>query len=168
MNAERLLKLAAHLESGKLFHDVFNMQVFSAPAGDADQRAANEKQNVCRTAGCALGECKVVFPGEVALQEDPMIPGYYLPVFWAQDFAERGLNPEWCVGFAGAELFFDLHKMTIEYLFAAGAYANDDVTPAQVAQRIRDVVAIGKDLSVGKSTGPFDCVDTGPTPQNQQ
>jgi len=45
----RLLKLAKHLESGKLGHDQFNYSIY-------------HDEDICGTAGCAIGECPFVFP----------------------------------------------------------------------------------------------------------
>ena len=58
MNAERLLKLAEHLESGKLAHEKFdyNTYSYSRDENDPDPR---EKFGSC---GCAIGELPEVFP----------------------------------------------------------------------------------------------------------
>lgn len=45
---DRLLKLAAHLEKGKLGHDKFNFDVW-------------HRVN-CTSAGCAIGECPTIWP----------------------------------------------------------------------------------------------------------
>lgn len=55
---KRLLKLAEHLETGKLGHKKFNFGVFNA-----DKHSWSvEKPYSCGYAGCALGECPVLFP----------------------------------------------------------------------------------------------------------
>lgn len=48
IHKKRLLKLAQHLERGKLGHDKFDFNVF-------------HKVN-CKTAGCAVGECPILWP----------------------------------------------------------------------------------------------------------
>lgn len=48
---DRLLKLAAHLETGKLGHIVFNFNVVN-----------DSWEAKCGTQGCALGELPIVFP----------------------------------------------------------------------------------------------------------
>jgi hypothetical protein len=53
LHKNRLLKLAKHLEQGKLGHKIFNMRVWNAGTFD---------KNGCGTAGCAIGECPIVFP----------------------------------------------------------------------------------------------------------
>lgn len=53
MNAPRLLKLADHLENGKLGHETFDFSILN-----------NTSKPVCGTAGCAIGECPIVFPDE--------------------------------------------------------------------------------------------------------
>lgn len=50
---DRLSMLAAHLKSGNLGHDRFDFNAFSD---------GNIKPNGCRTAGCALGECLLLWP----------------------------------------------------------------------------------------------------------
>lgn len=49
---KRLQKLIDHLDHGKLGHPVFNF----------GQWNDGEKVNHCRTNGCAIGECPVLFP----------------------------------------------------------------------------------------------------------
>ena len=53
MNADRFLKLADHLEFGQLGHKRFDMNYFNTHSSAAWK---------CGTAGCALGECPIVFP----------------------------------------------------------------------------------------------------------
>lgn len=52
MFRKRLLKLIVHLEHGKLGHRVFDFGTWNS----------GEKVNHCRTNGCAIGECPVIFP----------------------------------------------------------------------------------------------------------
>lgn len=49
-----LLRLADHLEHGKLGHKVFDFSMFNS--------AEHGKHNTCGTAGCAIGECPILFP----------------------------------------------------------------------------------------------------------
>ncbi len=51
MNTELLLELADHLEFGKLGHKKFDFSTYN----DTTSRK-------CGTAGCALGECPILFP----------------------------------------------------------------------------------------------------------
>lgn len=48
---DRLLKLAAHLETGKLGHKIFNFDIIN-----------DTWEPKCGTQGCALGELPIVFP----------------------------------------------------------------------------------------------------------
>lgn len=48
---DRLLKLAAHLETGKLGHKIFNFDIIN-----------DIWEPKCGTQGCALGELPIVFP----------------------------------------------------------------------------------------------------------
>lgn len=52
MNATRLLKLARHLEKGKLGHEKFDFSTINGSRSDGG----------CGTAGCAMGEFPVVWP----------------------------------------------------------------------------------------------------------
>lgn len=59
IHKDRLLKLALHLEKGKLGHKKFNFAVYN---GGKDGLQLEE--NGCGYAGCAIGECPFVFPGQ--------------------------------------------------------------------------------------------------------
>jgi hypothetical protein len=52
---DRLLKLASHLDKGKLGHRKFDFGTWSAGA---------TKKNSCGTVGCAIGECPIIFPSK--------------------------------------------------------------------------------------------------------
>jgi hypothetical protein len=56
LHKDRLLKLAEHLERGKLGHKVFD---FSRVNGFVN---CNPSRKACGTNGCAMGELPVVFP----------------------------------------------------------------------------------------------------------
>lgn len=49
MHKQRLLKLAEHLETGKLGHDRFDFEHY-------------HQEESCGYAGCAIGECPILFP----------------------------------------------------------------------------------------------------------
>jgi hypothetical protein len=55
MNKERLLKLADHLEFGKLGHEKFNFKNITT---------VQEIGNFCNTVACGIGECPIAFPDE--------------------------------------------------------------------------------------------------------
>ncbi len=59
MNKERLLKLADHLETGKLFHREFYFGSYNC---GEDYSSMGLKS--CGHAGCAIGECPGLFPAE--------------------------------------------------------------------------------------------------------
>ncbi len=95
MKTKRLLKLAAHLESGKLGHKRFDFEQFNTGC-----------EQTCGAAGCAIGECPVVFPkawkfGRAGL---PLLVG-----------TNRFADP-----FKEAEKFFVLSGEEVMHLFAAG------------------------------------------------
>ncbi len=51
---DRLKKLANHLLNGVLGHTHFKFETYTS---------GKRKENGCGTAGCAIGECPIVFPG---------------------------------------------------------------------------------------------------------
>ena len=52
---DRLKKLANHLIEGKLGHERFYFNVYNSPGH------GKFKRNGCGTAGCAIGECPIIF-----------------------------------------------------------------------------------------------------------
>ncbi len=57
----RLLKLADHLEKGKLGHKKFDFNVYDIGQRIISKNVIGQKIN-CGTNGCAIGECPVLFP----------------------------------------------------------------------------------------------------------
>lgn len=127
MNADRLLKLADHLEHGQRGHPIFDFSVLSQ-----GQRRANG----CGTNGCALGECPVVWPREwFFIRSTCPFGGLYDPVTDGLTTRESGME------------FFGTDNDEYENLFLMGDRApwndyslEDDATPQQVAQGIRNFV----------------------------
>ncbi len=123
MNAERLLKLADHLENGKLGHEVFDFGQYNA--GDMNK-------NGCGTNGCAIGECPIVFP---------------------EDWEFRGLVPKliamptWDATDSG-QFYFDITLDQYKHLFIpecqieeyGGIELYENATKEQVAANIREFV----------------------------
>ena len=54
MREDRLLRLAEHLEVGKLWHDEFNFTIVSG--------TGFLQNGSCGTIGCAIGECRFLWP----------------------------------------------------------------------------------------------------------
>jgi hypothetical protein len=127
MNKERLLKLAEHLEAGKFGVDGTKKFYFSC----YNLVPRNwEKKNVCGTAGCAIGECPVVFP------DDWMFDNYGDPIL--------SIQPHWSTKGAGM-YYFQLTERQYEHLFIptfqdtevyGGEDLGDDATPEEVAANI--------------------------------
>jgi hypothetical protein len=124
MNAERLLKLAEHLESGKLGHKEFSFACFGG-------------RTKCGTAGCAIGECPFVWP------ESWKHIGILHPV--PVLINGETTNPLDC-----AQEFFGLSFRQAIHLFIpedqnahiyGGEFLGADATPRQVASNIRAFVA---------------------------
>lgn len=61
INYNRLLKLATHLEKGKLGHRKFNFGLY------------NDKEFKCGTSGCAIGECPIAFPKDWEFRNDQIV-----------------------------------------------------------------------------------------------
>lgn len=128
MNAERLLKLADHLESGQRGHPAFDFTVLSQ-----GERLANG----CGSAGCALGELPFLFPREwFFIRSTDFFGGIYDPVMDGLNTRESGME------------FFGIDRDEYENLFLMGDRApwndadlEDDATPQQVAQGLRNFVA---------------------------
>lgn len=127
MNKERLEKLATHLESGKLGHEKFDFNRWNADK-DGDSPARE-----CGYAGCAIGECPIVF---------------------AEDW-EFFYKPRLKASFSGplscARRFFSISDEAANHLFLpdsqdcpryGGHILGIAATPAQVAANIRAFIAI--------------------------
>lgn len=126
----RLLKLAKHLESGKLGHDNFSLMEIHA----------EKVPGVCGTVGCAMGEMPFVFPDqfEFAYLSDSYadlgcgivkMKGGYMDGWW-KDICE----------------FFLITSKEQNHLFYHGKSGNgfdelpSDATPQHVAKHIRAFV----------------------------
>lgn len=114
MNKERLLKLADHLEFGTLGHRVFNFSRLN------DGTVIN-KDTLCKTNGCAIGECPIVFPEDWEFVEMILFSSEIVPVLKNFDKDSNG-SPS----FKSAELFFDINEKESEILFIPSNYANEN------------------------------------------
>lgn len=132
---QRLLKLAAHLESGQLSHKEFNFSFFHLPFGSLSASLATpEDANLCGFAGCAVGECPAVFPKRWRMARfGPKLKG------------TRGLST-----LEQAQKDFDLRQLEVQHLFIpgeqkpstfGGRFLSDKATRRQVARNIRIFVA---------------------------
>ena len=57
MRKDRLLQLAEHLETGKLGHEYFDFSAYNY-----NHNPYEVVTGECGTAGCALGECPIIWP----------------------------------------------------------------------------------------------------------
>lgn len=125
MNKTRLLKLATHLESGKLGHAKFDFNQFNIGGAGPDK---------CGTRGCAIGECPIAFPRQWKFGLDGMPVLRDSVVGWTHSSGEK---------------FFRISTAQFEFLFlpyGGSAYPNElDVgaTASAVAKHIRKFVARG-------------------------
>ena len=122
LGARRLLKLAEHLEKGKLGHKQFDYSTYHIGPRD---------KNHCGTAGCAIGECPVVFP-----RQWKFIQARYsdVPILRAIDSDSTEDS--------GA-VFFGLTYKEYEYLFIPGTEENplsENAKRKTVAKHIRNFV----------------------------
>ena len=128
MNKERLLKLADHLERGKLGHKKFDYSTFNGCDATAHK---------CGTNGCAIGECPILFPNEWEFDKDG-VPSL---------IESTGLT------FGDINEFFELSLEEAEYLFVP--YSRhpkegnkqapfEDATKEEVAAHIRKFVQEAK------------------------
>ncbi len=127
MHKRRLLKLAEHLESGKLGHKKFDFSTLNTTDDFTIPRG------VCGTLGCAIGECPIAFP-----------------MLWR--FNPESGTPELLNGtedFEAAETFFGISMLQGEHLFCpnqqetsayGGRVLGDHATAQQVAANIRAFV----------------------------
>lgn len=138
----RLLKLAEHLERGKLIHAVFDFSVLNVTCSDLEQWNSFKKDNCgyplgvtsypphkCGTLGCALGEMPAVSKKwNFSKESEPHLKG-----------SRKG-------SFDSAEGWFGLEEQEAAHLFAPGEqepkyYGGDllgrNATAKQVAANIR-------------------------------
>lgn len=127
---ERLLKLADHLESGKLGHRKFDFGHLHI-TGEFDAR-----DGFCGMLGCAMGEFPVVFPRHFKFEGDSGI-----------HFKKHNINA-WYEH--GIREFFDLDNDAVNHLFYpglqqpkkfGGRMLGDKARRSSVARNIRKFVA---------------------------
>jgi len=128
MNEERLLKLAKHLESGKLGHKEFDFRIID---------------RTCGSAGCALGELPFAFPDAWRLD--------------TLEFSAYLIKDSEGDCFEDACIFFDLSSEEVDTLFIPGMDAPwlervlyDEATRYDVADSIRKFVEWKKKRMVTK------------------
>lgn len=129
MRSDYLLKLADHLESGKLGHEDFDFRFFNANEYQMEIHVGG-----CGYSGCAIGECPIVFPedwewinGRPKLHHKPCL----IPEIAAHDFFK--INPS-----EFAHLFVPNAQAPSTY---GGIRLDTDATRKQVAANIRAFVA---------------------------
>ena len=124
MHAERLLRLADHLETtvAAMPPERFNMRTWGM-------------ESRCGTVCCALGHAAQI----------PEFQELGLRLEWEHDEATDTRHADVIyrerIGYGAAQAFFDLTPEGSRWLFRAADYAGAPVTPAVVAARIRELVA---------------------------
>lgn len=127
MNAERLLKLAEHLEKGELAHKTFDFGCFNG--GKISQA------NSCGTMGCALGELPAIDPEWYWLGDNVLWTGR-TDSMSAWQCAEKYFDID---GIEAEHLFFPKEQLPEEF---GGILLDCDATKEEVASNIRAFVAI--------------------------
>lgn len=138
IHKKRLLKLAEHLEKGKLIHKVFDFATFNSekkepiPGWDY-HKYIEAKPYKCGTLGCALGEMPAVDKKK-----------------WNFDkTANPHLKGTRKSAWDSAEEYFGISDTAVEHLFSphsqdtdeyGGVLLGDDATAKQVASNIRKFV----------------------------
>lgn len=132
---KRLLKLADHLEGGKLGHKKFYFGMWNT-----DEELTQLATNGCGYAGCAIGECPAAFKRSWKWKSGaPVLIGLRLPRDQQFD------------SFASAQKFFGLSMMEANHLFIpmrqftntlGGRELSRTATKTQVARNIRTFVKI--------------------------
>lgn len=128
MNKKRLVKLAEHLEKGKLGHKKFSFAVYNVGA---------TQPKSCGTMGCAIGELPILFPKLWTWDSynDPSLRKKEYPMDTRDEVQE----------------FFGLDLDEIQHLFYpyqqnpqhyGGKILGDDATRKQVAKGIREFIKI--------------------------
>jgi len=151
---KRLLKLAEHLETGKLGHKKFDFGKYNSEKDPHTE----VKPYSCGYAGCALGECPIVFPklwqfsidGTPALRTSNRDNAYLDGARESQEFFgitynEAGAlfvpNGEWCNG----DTWYETAPWNKKVLI-------DSATKKQVAAAIRRFVAWKEKQGAAAST----------------
>lgn len=124
---DRLLKLADHLEHGQLGHQVFDFNSYNTGQNGKSHHAPS-----CGYAGCAIGECPVIFSEwRYDLQGWPYLPGHESII--------------------SIQVFFGLNWASADHLFMpnsqepsdfGGKHLSVGATKEQVAANIRAFVAL--------------------------
>ena len=121
----RLKKLADHLQTGKLGHDVFNINVYNenpvptpienSPDSDYIPSTEADYHEGCAVMGSAIGECPIVFPAEwvFAKSNDGPLGISYTPVL--RDIPNISMNSP----IVSAFHFFQIAYPEYEHLFTA-------------------------------------------------
>lgn len=124
MQTRRLLKLAQHLESGKLGHKKFDFTTIN-----------DDEPNKCGSAGCALGEMPIVWPKLLKFSDWSGVTFIDEPRYGRATYET-------------AESFFGMDSEDIANLFSPGYIhkewgrkLGDRATAVQVAANIRAFVA---------------------------
>lgn len=130
MNKEKLLKLADHLENGKLGHKKFDYNFYNL-----NKEGSKFEPYSCGYAGCAIGECPIAFPNdwEFNKNNDPCLKNELCPSDSAEKFFDINYTEFVFLFIPGRELYMDNDEIT----YSPGSMA----TKKQIALHIRKFVA---------------------------
>ncbi len=131
IHIDRLLKLADHLEHGQLGHTVFDFDNYNVDKVGAINKAHQEPS--CGYAGCAIGECPIVFPDDWCFNQQ----GWPVTLKHTTRYA--------------IQIFFDISECESGHLFMpksqypmnyGGQRLTEKATKEEVAANIRAFVAL--------------------------
>ncbi len=127
MQTQKLLDLAEHLEFGKLGHDDFAFHTWSCKV-----KEKVKGKNVCKTLGCAIGECPTLFPEDWRFSGDlrPLYRDNIGTINSTMDFFKINRDE-------AEHLFIPMYQMTWLY---GGDKLFGDSSKKQVADNIRTFV----------------------------
>lgn len=117
IHKKRLLKLAEHLERGKLIHQRFNFNRWNA-----NEAGEQLKTNGCGFAGCAIGECPGIFRAWGWKKGHPVLN------------KNRRKQDRWTE--MDAEEWFGLTHDEVTHLFVPSGFLGDNQRPNRYGGRI--------------------------------
>lgn len=127
LHKKRLLKLADHLERGKLIHQRFNFNRWNA-----DEQGEQLEINGCGFAGCAIGECPGVFKAWGWKRGHPIL----------NKNRRVSVSPE-----RSAMEWFGLMEAEVRHLFIPTDFLGDNQFPKEYGGRVLFATATPKQVA---------------------
>lgn len=145
-NAKRLIKLATHLEKGKLGHKKFDFTTYNSG------EIYDKENKGCGTSGCAIGECPIVFPNEWSFNKrfgfNPVLNGTRIKGGFAGDYQKQGSSD------SGMK-FFGLSYEEYKLLFIPVFTVNDRDLVNINGTKLNQLLDISRRKTVAKQIRKF-------------